>query len=142
MPPPNGPKPRRAAAQGRDAVAQADIVVANLLFIEEHITAILPERCSAARDRLRCLRRRDRRSPDRQADQDGRSGHGQARLGHGADEEAARLRSAPQSGEKQMAMLRRLPKILRFIPGKAQDLRAWFLSMQYWLGGSDDNIER
>jgi magnesium chelatase subunit H len=40
-----------------------------------------------------------------------------------------------------MAMLRRLPKILRFIPGKAQDMRAWFLSMQYWLGGSDDNIE-
>ena len=39
------------------------------------------------------------------------------------------------------AMLRRLPKILRFIPGKAQDMRAWFLSMQYWLGGSDDNIE-
>ena len=40
-----------------------------------------------------------------------------------------------------MSMLRRLPKILRYIPGKAQDLRAWFLSMQYWLGGSDDNIE-
>ncbi|MDZ7599705.1 MAG: DUF3479 domain-containing protein [Desulfobacterales bacterium] len=39
-------------------------------------------------------------------------------------------------------MLRRLPKILRFIPGKAQDMRAWFLSMQYWLGGSDDNIEQ
>ena len=48
---------------------------------------------------------------------------------------------ARHSGEKQMEMLRRLPKILRFIPGKAQDLRAWFLSMQYWLGGSDDNIE-
>jgi magnesium chelatase subunit H len=46
------------------------------------------------------------------------------------------------SGEKQMKMLRRLPKILRFLPGKAQDLRAWFLSMQYWLGGSDDNIEQ
>ena len=40
-----------------------------------------------------------------------------------------------------MKMLRRLPKILRLIPGKAQDLRAWFLSMQYWLGGSDENIE-
>ena len=39
-------------------------------------------------------------------------------------------------------MLRRLPKILRFIPGKAQDMRAWFLSMQYWLGGSDDNMEQ
>ena len=45
------------------------------------------------------------------------------------------------SGQKQMTMLRRLPKILKFIPGSAQDLRAWFLTMQYWLGGSDDNIE-
>ena len=41
-----------------------------------------------------------------------------------------------------MKLLRRLPKILKFIPGKAQDLRAWFLTMQYWLGGSDDNIEQ
>ena len=38
-------------------------------------------------------------------------------------------------------MLRRLPKILKYIPGKAQDLRAWFLCMQYWLGGTDENIE-
>ena len=41
-----------------------------------------------------------------------------------------------------MKLLRRLPKILKFIPGKAQDLRAWFLTMQYWLGGSDDNVEQ
>ena len=40
-----------------------------------------------------------------------------------------------------MRMLRRLPKILKYIPGKAQDLRAWFLVMQYWLGGTDENIE-
>ncbi len=45
------------------------------------------------------------------------------------------------SGADKMRMLRRLPKILKFIPGKAQDLRAWFLTMQYWLGGSDDNVE-
>ncbi len=38
-------------------------------------------------------------------------------------------------------MLRRLPRILKFIPGKAQDLRAYFLCMQYWLAGSDDNVE-
>jgi magnesium chelatase subunit H len=31
-----------------------------------------------------------------------------------------------------------MPKL---IPGKAQDLRSWFLVMQYWLGGSDENIE-
>ncbi|MBC7180611.1 MAG: cobaltochelatase subunit CobN, partial [Roseovarius sp.] len=46
-----------------------------------------------------------------------------------------------ESGEKKMKMLRRLPRILKYIPGKAQDLRAWFLVMQYWLGTSDDNIE-
>ncbi|MGR3467442.1 MAG: cobaltochelatase subunit CobN, partial [Shimia sp.] len=42
--------------------------------------------------------------------------------------------------EGQMKVLRRLPKILRYIPGKSQDLRAYFLSMQYWLSGSDDNV--
>jgi magnesium chelatase subunit H len=40
-----------------------------------------------------------------------------------------------------MSMLRRLPKLLRYLPGKAQDLRAYFLTMQYWLAGSDDNVE-
>jgi magnesium chelatase subunit H len=44
------------------------------------------------------------------------------------------------SGAKQMAMLKRLPKILRFIPGTAQDVRAYFLTLQYWLSGSDDNV--
>ena len=41
-----------------------------------------------------------------------------------------------------MRMLRRLPKILRGSSlARRRTLRAWFLSMQYWLGGSDDNIE-
>ena len=47
---------------------------------------------------------------------------------------------AGSSGAGQMAMLRRLPKLLRFIPGPAQDLRAYFLTMQYWLSGSQDNV--
>ena len=57
-----------------------------------------------------------------------------------------RLRGAPRraggasSGAGQMAMLRRLPKLLRFIPGAAQDLRAYFLTMQYWLSGSEANV--
>lgn len=45
------------------------------------------------------------------------------------------------SGASQMKMLRRLPKILRFIPGTAQDIRQYFLTLQYWLGGSDANME-
>ncbi len=44
------------------------------------------------------------------------------------------------SGERQMAMLKRVPQLLRFVPGPAQDLRAYLLSMQYWLAGSDTNI--
>ena len=44
------------------------------------------------------------------------------------------------SGAGQMKMLRRLPKMLRFIPGTAQDVRAYFLTLQYWLAGSDDNV--
>ncbi|MEL7449560.1 MAG: magnesium chelatase subunit H, partial [Pseudomonadota bacterium] len=44
------------------------------------------------------------------------------------------------SGEKQVAMLNRLPRILRFIPGTAQDVRAYFLAMQYWLAGSEQNV--
>ena len=49
---------------------------------------------------------------------------------------------APASaGAKQMAMLRRLPKLLRFIPGTAQDLRLFFLTMRYWLPALRHNIE-
>ena len=44
------------------------------------------------------------------------------------------------AGAQQMKMLRRLPKILRFIPGTAQDVRAYFLTLQYWLAGSQENI--
>jgi len=43
-------------------------------------------------------------------------------------------------GAAQMKMLRRLPQLLRFIPGTAQDVRAYFITLQYWLGGSDDNV--
>jgi len=44
------------------------------------------------------------------------------------------------SGERQMGVLRTLPKLLRFLPGTAQDLRAYLLCLQYWLAGSEANI--
>ncbi|MEE2929953.1 MAG: magnesium chelatase subunit H, partial [Pseudomonadota bacterium] len=46
-----------------------------------------------------------------------------------------------KAGANQMKMLRQVPKILKYIPGTAQDVRAYFLALQYWLAGSDDNIE-
>jgi magnesium chelatase subunit H len=43
-------------------------------------------------------------------------------------------------GAAQMKMLRRIPQMLRFVPGTAQDVRAYFMTLQYWLGGSDENM--
>lgn len=131
-----------ALEEAKVAVRTGDIVIANLLFIEEHVQAILPA----------MLERRD------QCD---------AMLGVIADTQLVNLTrmgdldmSQPSSGamailkklkpktkrsssaEASMKILRRLPQILKFIPGKAQDLRAYFLTMQYWLGGSDDNVEQ
>ena len=131
-----------ALARARAAVDSADVIVANLLFIEEHITAILPN-LQRARERVDAfvgvIADPQIVKLTRMGDLD------MAKPASGAMALLKKLRGtkAPSgsSGEKQMAMLRRLPKILRFLPGKAQDLRAWFLSMQYWLGGSDDNIE-
>ncbi len=126
----------------REAVRTGDIIVANLLFLEEHVQAILP----ALRER------RD---------------HCDAMLGVVADTQLVNLTrigdldmSKPSSGamamlkklkpktkrsssaEASMKILRRLPQILKFLPGKFQDLRAYFLTMQYWLAGSDDNVEQ
>ncbi len=127
----------------KQALATADIVVANLLFIEEHINAILPD-LTEARERVDAfigvVADNAIVKLTKMGDLD---------MGKPASTAMALLKklkpsskAGGKSGESQMKMLRRLPKILRFIPGKAQDLRAWFLSMQYWLGGSDDNIEQ
>ncbi|MFN3281121.1 MAG: DUF3479 domain-containing protein, partial [Tabrizicola sp.] len=131
-----------ALARARADVAQANIIVANLLFIEEHLTAILPQ-MQARRDHLDAF---VGIISDPQIVKLTKMGELDMSLPtSGAMAFLRKLRGtrspSGSSGERQMTLLRRLPKILRFIPGKAQDLRAWFLSMQYWLGGSDDNIE-
>jgi magnesium chelatase subunit H len=131
-----------ALARARADVAKANIIVANLIFLEEHLTQILPQ-MQARRDQLdACVGI----ISDPQIVKLTKMGDLDMSLpDSGAMAFLKKLRGnkgpTGSSGEKQMAMLRRLPKILRFIPGKAQDMRAWFLSMQYWLGGSDDNIE-
>jgi magnesium chelatase subunit H len=126
----------------RAAIASADMVIANLLFLEEHVAAILPDLrarragCDAMIGviadaqivRLTRMGTLDMSRPDSAL----------SRL-------MKKLRGAGKGGKddgaRKMKMLKRLPRILRLIPGKAQDLRAWFLTMQYWLGASDDNIE-
>ncbi|AJP74049.1 magnesium chelatase subunit H [Sphingomonas hengshuiensis] len=122
-------------------IARGDIVIATMLFLDDHILAVMPalaarrEDCAAmiglmsGSDVVKLTRLGDYRM-DRPA-------KGPLAL-------LKRLRGSSKpgtsSGAQQMKMLRRLPKILRFIPGTAQDVRAYFLTLQYWLAGSDDNV--
>ncbi|TFL19314.1 cobaltochelatase subunit CobN [Jannaschia formosa] len=131
-----------ALEAARAAVDTADILVCGLIFIDEHVRAILPNvlaRRGACDAVVGMVSDPAIVKATRMGDLD------MAQPSSAAVELLKRLRGtkAPSgsSGEKQMKMLRRLPKLLRYIPGKAQDLRAWFLCMQYWLGGSDDNFE-
>jgi len=126
----------------KEAVASGDIIVTTLLFLEDHINAILPslearrEACDAmvglisdaAIVRMTKMGSLDMAAPS-----------------SGTMKFLKRLRGSSkpstESGAKKMRLLRRLPKILKYIPGKSQDLRAWFLTMQYWLASSDENVE-
>ena len=136
-----GEAPEQFEAAEADVLA-ADLILVNLLFLEEHVARILPSLKArrAACDALVGI------VADPEIVKLTRMGTlDMAQPASGAMKLMKRLRGSSKpggnSGEKSMALLRRLPKILKFIPGKAQDLRAWFLVMQYWLGGSDDNIE-
>jgi magnesium chelatase subunit H len=133
----------QALEEAKIAIAHADIVVANLIFFEDHVKAILPAlearrpHCDAM---IGVISDAQIISLTKMGSLD------MSKPASGAMAFMKKLRGSNKpsgaSGEKQMKMLRRLPKILKFIPGKSQDLRAWFLTMQYWLGGSDDNIEQ
>jgi magnesium chelatase subunit H len=133
-----------ALARARAAVDAADIIIANLIFIEEHIAAILPN-LQAASQRADAFVGMIADGQIVRLTRMGGLDMSRPATGIGALMKrlrGSRTSGSAESGERQMAMLRRLPKILRFIPGKAQDVRGWFLAMQYWLGGSDDNIEQ
>lgn len=133
--------PEKLAAAQAD-IATGDIILVTMMFVEDHIRAVLPaltarrESCDAilglmsAGEIVRLTRL------------------GAYRMDAPAKGPLALLKKLrgsakpgkASSGAGQMAMLRRLPKLLRFIPGTAQDVRAYFLTLQYWLAGSDDNV--
>ena len=135
-------------ARCRADIASADIVVVTMLFMEEHflpvIDALRDRRdacdamvCAMSAAEVMKLTRMGRFAMD------GSSSGGPLGL-------LKRLRRKPAAGDasgdratagaQQMRMLRRLPRILRFVPGTAQDMRAYFLVLQYWLAGSEDNV--
>ena len=122
-------------------IARADIIIATMLFLEDHVRAIHPallarrEQCDAivgimsAGDIVKLTRL---------------GGYSMDKPAKGPLALLKKLRGSSKpgasSGAGQMKMLRRLPKILRWVPGPAQDVRQYFLTLQYWLAGSDDNV--
>ncbi len=131
--------------QAEKDVARGDIVIATMLFLDDHVRAIMPalearrEQCDAmlglmsAGEVVRLTRMGGYRM-------DAPAKGPLALLKKLRGQNGKNGKPGASSGAGQMKMLRRLPKILRFIPGTAQDVRAYFLTLQYWLAGSDDNV--
>jgi magnesium chelatase subunit H len=138
-----------ALARCKADIAVGDIVIVTMLFMEDHFMPLLPA-LKARRDhcdamvcamsagevsKLTRMGKFDMQAPSSALMTMLKKLRGKS----AADSKVSAQASA---GAKQMAMLRRLPKILRFVPGTAQDVRAYFLTLQYWLAGSEDNVGR
>ncbi len=132
------------AERARAAVANANIILCGQLFTEELAREVLPavQARRDAADAVACLLCTPELSKLTRLGsfEPGKSEAGpfsplallkKLRGGRG---------EGKSSGERQMAVLRNLSKLLRFIPGGAQDLRAFFLCLQYWLAGTDENV--
>ncbi len=145
-----GDKPE-ALGRCREDIAQGHIVIATMLFLEDHFKPVI-DALSARRDSCDAMVCAMSAAEVMKLTRMGRLDMGVEAGGltallkrlrskladkRGANGENA---SPASAGARQMAMLRRLPQILRFIPGTAQDLRAYFLVLQYWLAGSQDNV--
>ncbi len=125
------------------AIAQADIVVVTMLFMEDHINAVIDQLrarrdqcdamvcCMCAGDVVK-LTRMGRFALD--------GGDSRAKAFFKRLRSKSSRKKKVKSGKLQMAMLRRVPQILRYIPGTAQDIRQYFLVLQYWLAGSERNV--
>jgi magnesium chelatase subunit H len=126
-------------------LAQADLIVVTQLFMEDQVTAIVEvlteraDKCDAvmvamsAPELMRCTRMRGF-SMGASTDTSAWSPTSLMRRMMGGK------RKTGSSGERQMRSLRRVPKLLKYVPGTAQDVRNYYLMLQYWLAGSSPNV--
>ncbi|MEY4863125.1 MAG: magnesium-chelatase subunit BchH, partial [Pseudomonadota bacterium] len=126
-------------------IAQGDIVIVTMLFLEDHFQPLLPA-LMARREQCDAMVCAMSASEVVKVTRLGKFDMGKPASGlmamlkklRGSDKDGKSKQAT--GGEAQMRMLRRLPQLLRFIPGTAQDVRAYFLTLQYWLGGSEENV--
>ncbi|MEJ2540840.1 MAG: magnesium chelatase subunit H, partial [Gemmatimonadota bacterium] len=124
-------------------LAESPLVLVTQLFLQEHVDAVAPLLDThgdghAARVCLMChgdLTNRTRMGRFEPGAASKWSPAGLMRRLRG------RSREGGDSGERQLRSLKRAGRMLRFIPGSAQDVRVYLMALQAWLSGSDDNLE-
>ncbi len=122
-------------------IARGDIVIATMLFLDDHVRAVMPAlvaRRNTCDAMICCMSAAEVVKLTRVGKFD-MSGEALGAIAWLKKLRGNRKGSTP-GGKGEMKMLRQLPKLLRFIPGTAQDMRAYFLTLQYWLAGSEQNI--
>jgi magnesium chelatase subunit H len=130
-----------ALARCKAEIARGDIVIATMLFLDDHVRAVMPALAARRSDcdaMICCMSASEVVKLTRVGKFD-MSGEALGAIAWLKKLRGNRKGSSP-GGKGEMKMLRQLPKLLRFIPGTAQDMRAYFLTLQYWLAGSEQNI--
>ena len=130
-----------ALARCHADIARGDIVIATMLFLDDHVRAVMPALAARRNDcdaMVCCMSASEVVKLTRVGKFD-MSGEALGAIAWLKKLRGNRKGSSP-GGKGEMKMLRQLPKLLRFIPGTAQDMRAYFLTLQYWLAGSEQNI--
>ncbi|MEO0365316.1 MAG: magnesium chelatase subunit H [Pseudomonadota bacterium] len=122
-------------------IERADILIVTMLFMEPHFEPVL-EAIAARRDSADAVVCAMSAAEVTRLTKLGDFDMSRPASGPMALLKKLRGKSAAKgaAGQSQMKMLRRLPKLLKYIPGTAQDVRAYFLTLQYWLSGSRDNM--
>lgn len=120
-------------------VAESPLVLVSQLFLQEQVDAVLPllDAHQGTRVCLMChgdLTRRTRMGRFAPGETGKWSPAGLLKRLRG------RGKNGGDSGERQLRSLKRAGRILRFIPGSAQDVRAYLLALQAWLSGSEENL--
>ena len=130
-----------ALARCKADIAQADIIVVGMLFLEDHFLPVMEDLRArrATCDAMICMMSASEvvkltRVGNFDMEKPASGPMALLKKLRGNKEKSA------TGGAAQMKMLRRIPQMLRFIPGTAQDVRAYFMTMQYWMGGSDENM--
>lgn len=136
-----GPKPDTLVSALK-AIQEADLLFMSMIFLEDQIQAVKPAldaRRAKGKPTLCCMSASELVKLTQLGKLD-MSASETGVMAYLKKLKPTSKKNPASAGARQLTMLRRLPQILRFIPGTAQDLRTYFLGMQYWLSGSEDNL--